>query len=180
MTVRTLAHRLAPALVLGLGAIGVPVIPLAAQTVEERNEETARAMIDAINARDLEALDDLIAPDVVRHSQSTPGVTVRSLDDMKAFLRGDFATVPDSRIECPMMIAEDDLVATWCSYEGTQQGPMGPFPPTGKPLNLDFASVLRLEDGKIAEMWVVWDNLTALTQTGHLPAPDAMFEGEQP
>lgn len=153
---------------------------LAAQTTEEANVATFRAMTDAINARDLDALDALVAEDVVRHSQSTPGVVVESLEDFKAFLRTDFATVPDSEVECPMVIAEGDLVASWCSYEGTQEGPMGPFPPSGKRLDLDFAGFLRFEDGKIAEMWVVWDNLTGLAQLGHWPPPDATSAGGEP
>lgn len=171
---------IAPALLLSLILTGAFVPSLAAQTVEERNKAMVRAMVEAINARDLDALDDLMAEDLVRRSQSTAAIEVKSLADFKAFLRSDFAAVPDSRQECPIMIAEGDHVATWCRYTGTQQGALGPFPPTGKPLSLDFAGVLRLEDGKIAEMWVVWDNLTALTQLGHLPAPGAMFEGEQP
>lgn len=165
------------ALVLTLGLAA----PLAAQTTEEdANKATLRAMTDAINARDLDALDDLLAEDMVRHSQATPGVEVGSREDFKAFLRVDFATVPDSEIECPNVIAEGDLVATWCTYEGTQEGPMGPFPPSGKRLSLDMATFLRFEDGKIAEMWTIWDNLTGLTQLGHVPAPEAMFEGDQP
>lgn len=159
-----------------LALTGLLVAPLAAQTTEERNEATFHAMVEAINARDLDALDDLMAEGIVRHSQSTPGVEVRSLDDMKAFLRTDFATVPDSRIECPMVISEDDLVATWCTYEGTQQGPMGPFPASGERMELDFAGFLRFEEGKIAEMWTVWDNLTGLTQLGHVPGPEGMFD----
>jgi steroid delta-isomerase-like uncharacterized protein len=150
--------------------------PLRGQEAEERNKDTVGAMIEAINARDLAALDDLMADDVVRHSQSTPDVQVRSLEDMKAFLRADFATVPDSRIECPMLIAEGDLVATWCTYGGTQQGPMGPFPATGKPFVLDFSGFLRFEEGKIAEMWTVWDNLAALSQLGLLADPGGPSE----
>lgn len=154
--------------------------PLGAQTPEDANKATFRAMTDAVNARDLDALDELIAEDLVRHSQSTSGIEVRSLEDFKAFLRSDFSVVPDSEIECPMVVAEGDLMATWCTYQGTQEGQMGPFPPSGQRLNLDFASVLRFEEGKIAELWVVWDNLAALTQLGHLPAPEALFEGQQP
>lgn len=163
-----------------LPLIGLLVAPLAAQTSEERNEATFRAMVEATNARDLDRLDDLMTPGVVRHSQSTPGVEVTSLEEMKTFLRSDFATVPDSRQECPMVVSEGDLVAAWCTYTGTQQGPMGPFPATGDRLELDFAGFLRFEDGKIAEMWVVWDNLAALTQLGHFPPPGTTSEGEQP
>ncbi|MDX1661477.1 MAG: ester cyclase [Gemmatimonadota bacterium] len=153
--------------------------PAVAQSPEE-HEATFRAMVEAINARDLDALDELMTDDLVRHSQSTPGIQVKSLEDMKAFLRSDFAAVPDSEVECPMVIAEGDLVASWCTYRGTQEGRMGPFPPSGERMNLDFAGFLRFEDGRIAEMWTVWDNLTALTQLGHMPAPEALFEGQHP
>lgn len=151
-----------------------------AQSVEDGNKAVVRAMVEAINERDLDRLDGLVAPDVVRHSQSTPGVRVRSLEDFKAFLEGDFASVPDSRITCPMVIAEGDHVATWCQYAGTQDGPFGPYPPSGKELRLDFGSVMRLEQARIVEMWVVWDNLAALTQLGHLEMPDAPSGGGQP
>lgn len=32
--------------------------------------------------------------------------------------------------------------------------------------------ILRIEEGKIAEIWVEWDNLNALTQLGHFPPSD--------
>ena len=32
---------------------------------------------------------------------------------------------------------------------------------------------VRHEDGKFAEMWVTWDNMAALSQLGHIPAPPA-------
>lgn len=166
-------------LLLGLAAAGVVAAPVVAQDAETTNEATVRAMVEALNARDLDRLDGLIAADLVRHSQSTPGVEVRSLEDFEAFLRSDFASVPDSEITCPIVIADAEHVATWCRYEGTQEGPFGPYPPSGERLSLDFASVMRMEEGKIAEMWVVWDNLTALTQLGHVEPPGELSEGER-
>ena len=172
--------RISP-LLLGLAAAGLTATPpLFAQDAEATNEAAVRAMVEAVNARDLARLDDVLAADVVRHSQSTPGVEVRSLADFKAFLRSDFASVPDSEITCPMVVADATHVATWCRYEGTQEGSLGPYPPSGERLSLDFASVMRMEEGKIAEMWTVWDNLTALTQLGHVEPPGALFEGQEP
>ena len=153
--------------------LGAGVATAAAQSPEAQHEETFRAMVAAVNERALERLDALMADDLVRHSQATPDVTVRSLEDFKEFLRSDFATVPDSRIECPMVAAQGDLLGSWCTYEGTQQGAMGPFPPTGKRFALDFAGFMRFEGGRIAEMWVTWDNLAALSQLGHFPPPEA-------
>ena len=63
-------------------------------------------------------------------------------------------------------------MALQASYSGNQMGAFGPFPPSGKPLDLTFMAILRLEDGRIAEMWVEWDNLSALAQLGHFPPPE--------
>ena len=93
---------------------------------------------------------------------TTPDLQARSLDDIKEFLRLDTAVFPDSVQTVKLMVAEGDLVATWATYEGTQQGPMGPFPPSGRKAQFDFGAVFRIEDGKIAEWWVTWDNMTIL------------------
>ena len=28
---------------------------------------------------------------------------------------------------------------------------------------------IRIADGRIAEMWMIWDNMTVLSQLGHFP-----------
>jgi len=140
---------------------------------EQANEAIVLSMIEAINSRDLDALDTLVAADVVRHSQATPGLVITDLAGFRAFIEADLAVVPDSRQEVLHLVAEGDMVAVWATYSGTQQGQMGPFPPTGNPVSADFAGFLRIENGRIAEMWVIWDNLTILTQLGHFPPPGA-------
>jgi steroid delta-isomerase-like uncharacterized protein len=139
----------------------------------EANKETMRRFVDAMNARDFDGLDELVSPDVVRESPSTPGLVVQSLEQFKEFLRQDLEGVPDAVQEIRMMVAEGDRVAVWANYSGTQTGPMGAFPATGARVDLDFAGILRFEDGKIAEINVVWDNLGMLVQLGHLELPGA-------
>ncbi len=135
------------------------------------NKALVERFVSAMNERDFDALDDLVAPDIVRHSPSTPGVVVRNLDELRAFLRQDLAGVPDAVQEIRMMVAEGDMVAVWANYSGTQDGPLGPFPASGRPVDLDFAGFLRIADGRIAEIWVVWDNFSMLSQLGHLAPP---------
>ena len=65
-----------------------------------------------------------------------------------------------------------DKVAVRAHYIGTQTGQMGPFPPSGMRVELPFMAILRIENDKIAEIWVEWDNISILTQLGHLPAPE--------
>jgi predicted ester cyclase len=61
------------------------------------------------------------------------------------------------------------VVGLWTAYEGTQTGQLGPFSPSGRKVAFDFAGVLRVADGRIAELWITWDDVTVLTQLGHFP-----------
>ncbi len=145
---------------------------MATYTTREQNKALARRFGEAMNARQLELLDEIVAPDFRRHCQATPEVVVRSLEDFKEFLRQDDHVFPDSVQTVQHMLAEGNMVAVWASYEGTQQGQMGPFPASGKKMRLDFGAFLRIQDRKIAELWVTWDNMAALAQLGHLPPLD--------
>jgi steroid delta-isomerase-like uncharacterized protein len=157
-------------LVLSIVLTSISISPCLAGEAE--NVQIVRSMIEALNARDLQGLDRLVAQNVVRHSAATAGVTVTNLDEFRAFLKSDIATVPDSVQTIDLIFANDNYVAVKATYSGTQEGPMGPFPASGKHLTLPFIGILRIEDGKVAEIWVEWDNLYALTQLGHLQLPD--------
>jgi predicted ester cyclase len=100
-------------------------------TATERNKAVIRRFLEAWNSRRPEAFDELVAPDVFRHCEATPALEVRSLDQLKEFLRLDTEIFPDSVQTIQHLVAEGDLVAAWATYEGTQRGPMGPFPPSG-------------------------------------------------
>jgi len=98
----------------------------------DQNKEIAQKMIDAINNKDYDILDNLIASDIIRHCQATPNVNIRSLAEFKEFLKGDAKVFSDSHITTEILIAEGDMVAGYFTYSGTQDGAMGPFPATGK------------------------------------------------
>lgn len=132
-------------------------------------KDLMRRFESAMNARQLDLLDELISPDVVRHCEATPGFEVTNLDQLKDFLRADASVFPDNKQTFEHILVDGDMAAVWATYEGTQSGQMGPFPPSEKYAKFSFSGVFRLEDGKIAEWWVTWDNMAILGQLGHLP-----------
>jgi steroid delta-isomerase-like uncharacterized protein len=144
-------------------------IAMAAETPTAQNKILVRRFQEAMNTRQLDALDEVVAPNFVRHCQATPNLDIRSLQQFKDFLRQDVAVFPDNTQAFTRVIAEGDMVAVWAIYEGTQLGHMGPFPPSGKKVRFDFGEMIRVENGKLAELWVTWDNMTILTQLGYLP-----------
>jgi steroid delta-isomerase-like uncharacterized protein len=127
-----------------------------------------RRLEEAMNSRQLELLDDIVADDFVRHCQATPDFDVRSRDDFKEFLRQNTASFPDNVQTFVQVVAEGDRAGIWVTYEGTQSGPFGPFPASDRTISFDFGGIIRAQDGKLAELWVTWDNMAILSQLGQL------------
>ena len=156
-----------------LFTIAIVCLSPVALAAEDENIAIVRGMITAVNDRRLDLLEDYVAQDVVRHSAATPEVNVTSLDEFRTFLEADISAVPDSVQEVDLIFANDDYVGVVARYIGTQTGAMGPFPPSGRSVEIPFIGILRIENSKIAEIWVEWDNLGPLVQLGHIPAPAA-------
>lgn len=141
---------------------------LSPTTTSDHNEAMKAVVRQAevlINDRNYEALAEVITADYSRHSQATPGIDVTSLEEFVDFLKQGSISFPDDRAIFDMLVAEGDRVAFWGRYEGTNTGP-GAFPPTGKTLSIEMSGIHRIEDGKIAETWVTWDNTVMFTQLG--------------
>jgi steroid delta-isomerase-like uncharacterized protein len=132
----------------------------------EKNKQVVWAFAEAINARDWERLDNLVAVDFIRHSNAAPGV--HSHEDLKRYLRSEFESFPDAYESVEDVVAEGDRVAVRHSFRGTQAGPMGRYPAFGKVISSDHLAIYRLADGKIAEAWVEWDNMSGLVQLSHI------------
>jgi predicted ester cyclase len=137
--------------------------------LEQKNKEIAAKAFEVVGNGNFEEMGNYISPDYKRYCQATPDLTIESLDAFKEFIKMDRQSIPDQKLDVKMLVAEGDLVAFWATYSGSQTGQMGPFPPSGKTAELDFAGVHRIENDKIAETWVTWDNIAILTQLGHLP-----------
>ena len=137
----------------------------------EANKKLIHRFAEVTNAADWDAFDELLTADFSRHSQATPNVQVNSREEFKKLQESFLASMPDQKITIKMLIAEGDKVAAYAIYSGTLTGPMGEFPATGKSMESKFLTIFRIEEGRIAEIWVEWDNLAMLTQLGLFPPP---------
>jgi steroid delta-isomerase-like uncharacterized protein len=137
----------------------------------EANKQLIEQFTEVINSANWDALDTLLVDDFRRHSQATAGPAVESREAFKELQKGFYAIMPDQRVDGELVVAEGDFVAMYATYSGTMTGPMGEFQPTGRSAESKFLSIFRIEDGKIAELWVEWDNLAMLTQLGLFPPP---------
>jgi len=138
---------------------------------EEKNKEIVQLANDAMNNHEFEKLDQFFAKDFTRHCQATPEVQIKSLEEMTKFVKIWYTSFPDAKMETKLTAAENDLVAVWGTFTGTHEAPMGDIPATGKKMESETFAFFRIENGKIAELWVTWDNVAILKQLGLFPPP---------
>lgn len=136
-----------------------------------KNKAVAMAAFEALNNFEYDRLSEFVAQDYIRHCQATPEVDVRSLDEFIAMVKMWEGAFPDMKMEIHNVIAEDDMVAFYVTFTGTNEGSMGEFPATGKTMVSETFGFHRLEEDKIVETWVTWDNLIVLKQLGLFPPP---------
>jgi len=137
----------------------------------ENNKATVTAFVHAISEQEWATLDALVADDVVRRSRTYGLPELRGRKQLVEFLKSEVMTFPDAYQKILYLVAEEDRVAAALQFTGTQKGPMGPFPASGRRIHANFLAMFRLKEGRIAEVWVEWDNLSALLQLGHLALP---------
>jgi steroid delta-isomerase-like uncharacterized protein len=65
--------------------------------------------------------------------------------------------------------AGDKVVVRWTG-SGEHVAEVNGIPPTGKKIEVSAISIHRMQGGKIAETWEVWDTLGFLQQLGVVPS----------
>lgn len=124
----------------------------------QQNRAMYRRYLDRCNAHDFGGLGEFVADDV-RVNGETQG--------LKAYIQGLAEVVtafPDYHWRLEQLLAEGEWLAARFTDSGTHHGAFLDVAPTGRSVTaLEFATY-HLIDGKIAEVWVMADNLEILRQ----------------
>jgi len=74
------------------------------------------------------------------------------------------AAFPDLHFHLGEIIAEKNLAAAIMVFTGTHQGQWKDIPPTGKKIRVEEMMFFRFEQGKIVELWEVFDEREMMNQ----------------
>jgi steroid delta-isomerase-like uncharacterized protein len=130
--------------------------------MSEENKALARRSWESVDAPD--TLGEVYTSDVVWHM---PDQEVRSIEEAKQFIDMFKTAFPDIQATVEDVVAEGDKVVTRVMIRGTHQGEVEEFgPPTGRRVEIEGITIHRIEDGKIAEEWNSYDNLSMMQQLG--------------
>jgi predicted ester cyclase len=108
----------------------------------------------------------LVHPDVTNHQPDRDSET--GIEKFRQAIEGVMRAVPDSKWTTLRLIAEDDLVVCHNLWSGTYGERVFRGLPTspGKQFSVEHVHIYRIADNRLAEHWVVRDDLAMMLQTG--------------
>jgi steroid delta-isomerase-like uncharacterized protein len=141
-------------------------LTFALMTTEANKAVVRRFIREIFEEGRAEALDELVAPDFVRHADPS-GDTGR--DELRAAMNRVSKGLADVAFTIEAMIAEGDRVAVRLTSKARQVGEFIGIPPSGRSYTIGEIHIFRVHDGKIAEHWHEADFLGMMRQLGALP-----------
>ena len=106
----------------------------------------------------------MVSPNIVAHFSVGPDVS--GIEGWRKSRSWWWTAFPDLRYRPGEAIVDGDLVATHFTATGTDEGGFLGEEPTGKPMTLDGVLILRVNCGKIVELWAESDIIGVMAQLG--------------
>ena len=137
-------------------------------TPDETEAVAHRWHLEVVQAGNLDVADAILASDVVIHAN---GQEVRGIDAAKQLAALFPIAFPDLQITHHEAIVVDNRVAIRWSSEATHQGEYLGLASSGQRIHFEGLDFFHVRDGKIAELWIAYDNLGPFQQAGVIPHP---------
>jgi steroid delta-isomerase-like uncharacterized protein len=146
---------------------------MAAGSLEENKELVRRLYEEGFNEGDLDAVDELVSPDVVTHNPIILDAPTGS-DSIRGGIEMIRSSFPDFHVEVVELIAEGDRVASFLRMTGTNTGDYRRGGATGRSGTMRAFFIWRIEDGKLVESWGLADRFGFLQELGIVPSDDEL------
>jgi steroid delta-isomerase-like uncharacterized protein len=140
-----------------------------------RNVETYRAGHEAFNRRDFEAMVKEYA-ESIRWIDQARGVMFSTPQEFKdEFLGGWIQASSDCQVTQARYTDAGEMVVSRFTARGTNDGPLGAFPATGKEWTLPICEMWHFDtDGRVIGGEIYYDQVSLLTQLGLLLEPSSV------
>lgn len=136
----------------------------------ETNKAIVRRYFDQVlDEQQHDLAEEFLAENIELHGSGlAPGLEV-----VQQWLTMFAAAFPDGHYTVEDVVAEGDRVVARTTFNGTHKDEMQGIPATGKAVSVPSITIFRLDNGKIAEGWLINDNLGMMQQLGVIPATQA-------
>lgn len=132
------------------------------------NEALVLRFVDDVwNGEDLDALDELTTADFVTHHLGAGND--RDRDEFREFHAGLLSAVPDLTHVVEDVVADGDDLVAYLTISGTPERQYGALAPTGKSFEGPCFQKYWVEEGRVAELWVLPNAMGMLRDLGIFP-----------
>jgi predicted ester cyclase len=136
--------------------------------VERNKAITRRTFEEIFPACDVEALAEIVDPDVVSRGRRPD--EPHGFEGVKQTMLWLATVFSDQRWDVHEVIGDGDLVAVHMTHHGRHTGDLMGIPPTGREVAYQYVHFLRYRDGRAIEQWSVRDEMTLMRQLGVVPS----------
>ncbi|MBX3053162.1 MAG: nuclear transport factor 2 family protein [Caldilineaceae bacterium] len=139
--------------------------------MSSKHVEAVRSAHQAFTAQDFDRAQRLVAAttQVTDHGR---GQSMGTRAEFRSWMESFYEMSSDMQLVDTRYIDAGEWVVAQFRAVGTQDGPMGPFPASGKPYSLDICELWHFNgDGEADEGHNYSDGLGLAMQLGHLPQP---------
>ena len=136
-------------------------------------KEVGAKWVEAFNSHDEARIRELNSDDIALEA---PGdVQLEGSDASTGYAMGWLNAFSDARITVSSTFVDGDTAVQEFTFEGTHDhtlsSPAGDIPATNRRLTGRGVQILRVEDGKVAEARLYYDQVQLMTQLGLMPEP---------
>lgn len=123
--------------------------------------DVAMKFYSMYNAHDVDLLDGLLAQDYVG---TINGQAVSGISAAKSVIGGFLAAFPDVAYQIDDTVAHDERVVARWTATATHDGSFAGIEPTRRRVTMIGMTMFRVVDGRISELWNIWDVAGLLRQ----------------
>lgn len=134
----------------------------------EQNKAVVRRFWKAFETNDQAALNELLAPELVAHTPSSPDAQNSAIHLQGIAMFN--AAFSEREFTVEEIVAEGDLVATRTIMRGVHSGEWQGHPATGKRMEAVGLTIERVKDGSIVRRWFSFDVPGVIQALGLIPA----------
>ena len=154
----------------------VLILVISCQQENIITEEDAKLLCDKIEKMysdtATETVNEILDSAYMLYSPLFPSAA-RGTDTFAYNIKSNLRSFPDFSLTIDSFFVKGDIIYSYWTKKGTNTGPLGRMPTTGKAINYSGFTLSRIKNGKIIEEHTYWNVLEFYKQLGFQVIPPA-------
>jgi steroid delta-isomerase-like uncharacterized protein len=127
--------------------------------------EYEQKLVEGFNNGDISVANEVFHRDCIIHINGGP-ICELTVDQFTEMVAGLFVAFPDLHFTINDQFSSGHKFSTRWTARGSNTGPFGEMPATGKTIEIEGLIIDYVVNGKVAKRWEIWDQMALMQQLG--------------